>query len=130
MGILLAQRGYVPTNATEPRCSLLAPETARDLLPYFDHAQVPLRQVVIKGPGEVVHESEHRPTVFVEAIQQVLGLALFGTPTLAGRCWRRIRSKALGKQSSVSSFEGIALLILQPELARISGLIDGSFDLP
>jgi hypothetical protein len=48
------------------------------------HADVALCLVVIKWHGEIVHKGQHFPFVGHQAVEQVLGWALFDAPALFG----------------------------------------------
>ncbi len=54
------------------------------LLLHLDHAQVALRQVVVEGHLEVVHEGEHGGAVLFQPVEQVLGRRLPGSAALTG----------------------------------------------
>ena len=50
---LFAQGRHIATNTAKRLCSCQTPEAARDLLLHFDHAQIPLGQMV--GSGRQLH---------------------------------------------------------------------------
>lgn len=62
---------------------------------HFDHAQIALGLVVVKRHGKIVQKPQYPPLSVREAIQQIAGWALFGSPCgglcLGGRrrCWWR-----------------------------------------
>ena len=45
---LFAQGRQIATNTAKSLCSLQTAEAARDLLLHFDHAKIPLGQIVVK----------------------------------------------------------------------------------
>lgn len=57
-------------NATKHDDALLEAYAARDFLLDFDHAQVALGLVVIKGYSKVMQEPQHRLLVLREAISK------------------------------------------------------------
>ena len=86
---LFAQRGQIAANARKGFRSRHAAEAAGDLLLHLDHAQIALRQIVIKIHAEVFQEAQDRLLVFAQPIQQIAGGTLFAAPACArGRQWR------------------------------------------
>ena len=80
---LFAQRGHIAANARKGLRSRTAAEAPGDLLLHFDHAQIALRQIVIKIHAEVFQEEQDRLLVFAQPIQQIAGGTLFTAPAHA-----------------------------------------------
>src|SRR6266566_9819062 len=80
---LLTERGEITANATEHGHPLFCAEAARDFLLHFDHAQIALREVVVKRDSKIEQEPQHRPLALAESIQQIARRALFGSPSCA-----------------------------------------------
>lgn len=78
---LFAQRGQIAANARKGVGERLAPEATRDLLLYFDHAQISLGQIVIKIHPQILQESQDRLLLFAQAIKQIAGGTLFASPS-------------------------------------------------
>ena len=53
-----------------------------------DHAQIALRQIVIKIHAEDFQEEQNRLLVFAQPLQQIAGGTLFAAPAYARRCQR------------------------------------------
>jgi hypothetical protein len=81
---ILSRRRDVAADLTETLGSLLRAKTPRDLLFQFHHTDVSLRLVVIKWYVHIVHKGQHFPLMGLQAVQQVLGWALFDAPSLFG----------------------------------------------
>src|SRR5436305_9422847 len=81
---LFAQGRQVASDATKGSGTRLAAEGTRDLLLHFDHAHIPLREVVVKRHDEAVQEGQHSLLVVDQAVQQVTSSTLFGASFVAG----------------------------------------------
>ena len=88
---LFPSRGDVAADGAELLGSLNGAECARDLLLDFDHAEVSLALLVVKGATKVVHKGQGFLLVIPEAVQEVLGggLSLFSSLLL----WWRVRGR-------------------------------------
>src|SRR5260221_5239294 len=95
---LLAPGGADRAKAAEGIGTGVAAEGARDLLLDFDHAQVPLRLIVVEGHGEVLEEQERLMFIHPEPVEQVAGRALLTPPAPRLASGRRLRilGEALG----------------------------------
>src|SRR2546427_10455700 len=80
---LLTEGGEITANATEHRHPLFGAEAARDLLLHFDHAQIPLGEVIGETHGKIVQEAQHGPFARGESVQQVAWRSLFGPASWA-----------------------------------------------
>lgn len=103
--VLLTQRRDVTANATEGIGSLVSPERPRHFLLDFEHAQIVLCLIVVKGHGEIMHETQRRLSTTLEPIQQIPGRGLFRP--LAPRRWRnfRVALKTLPDEGAVLEME-------------------------
>ena len=77
--IMVADGGDVAAQTEETFCARRGAKSARDFLSDFEHAQDSLRMVVGEGDAEVAKESERGDFVTAQAVQEVNGLAHFGT---------------------------------------------------
>ena len=68
---LLAQCGQRAANATKGHHPSFRAKGARDLLLHFDHADISLRLIVVKGDREVGEEGQHRLLADLKPIQQI-----------------------------------------------------------
>ena len=107
---LLAQGRQVRADATEHHHPNFRAETAGDLLLHFDHAQISLGLVVVKGHRKIVQEPQHGPLALREAIQQIASRALFGSPRfslplfrLLWCCGRGIGEVAFGEEFLIAT---------------------------
>ena len=103
---LFAQGREVAADAAKHGNALLGAEAAGDLLLHFDHAQISLGLVVIKGDRKIVQEAQHGPLALAESIQQIASRALFGSP------WGSLGLVGLAGCSR----RGIGLIALDEEL--------------
>ena len=95
------------------------------------HAAVSLCLVVVKGHGKIVHKGQHFPLVGHQAVEQVLGGALFDAPALFGVPFyehrRRIGLQPLRNHPVVAPDKRSSLCLRQLALYRPS-LIDCRLD--
>ena len=77
---------------------------------HFDHAQIALGLLVVKGDGKIEQEAQHRPFALGEAIQQIACRTLFGSPwgalglcRLAGGRRRGIGLVAFGQDGVIAT---------------------------
>src|SRR6266581_663302 len=107
MQSLLAQSRDVTTNAAESLGTRLATETARYLLLYLGHTQVPFSLVVVKGHSEVMHKTQHISFIVAQPHQQVVGFALLHPPLSRLRRWGvgRVALQALDHQFAVAPLQ-------------------------
>ena len=75
---LFAQGRQIATNTAKSLCARQTAEAARHLLLHFDHAKIPLGQIVVKIHAQVFQEAEESLLVFAQTIEQVAGGTLFG----------------------------------------------------
>jgi hypothetical protein len=85
---LFTQRGQIATNAAKGLGTSHAAEATGDLLLHFDHAQISLRQIVIKIYSKILQEGQDRLLVFAQAIKQIASGTLFASSS----CSRRRKS--------------------------------------
>src|SRR3989442_223242 len=85
---LLAQRREIASDAAKGLSPSRRAETAGDLLLDLHHADIALREAVVKRHGEGVQEGQHRVLVLAEAIEQIAGRRLFASAFLASFWWR------------------------------------------
>src|SRR6266496_5834949 len=76
---LFAQGRQIATNTAKSLCSRQTAEAARDLLLHFDHAKIPLGEIVVKIHTKVLQEAEKGVRVFAQAIEQITRRALFAS---------------------------------------------------
>ncbi len=128
---LLAQRRQVTADASKRLSPRPRTETARDLLLHFDHAQIALRQVVVKRHGEMVQEPEHGILMLGEAIKQIAGCRLFASSFLADLRWRirRVGLIAFGQDGGIACFPVGHLQGMQALATKDPGLLDSGFAL-
>src|SRR5437588_2184027 len=77
---LFAQGRHIATNTAKRLCSRQTAEAARHLLLHFDHAQIPLGQIVVKIHPQIFQEAEDRFLVFAQTVEQVACGTLFDAP--------------------------------------------------
>ena len=123
---LFAQRGHIAANAGKGLGASLATEAARDFLLHFDHAQIALRQIVIKIHAQILQEGQHRLLVFAQAIQQIAGGTLFASPSST----RRPNGMRMKPISFIEQFQEACLPIddfqrIQPGLSLLPCLVGG-----
>ena len=96
------------------------------------HTDVSLCLVVVKRHAKIVHKGQHFPLVGHQAVEQVLGWALFDAPTLFGLLFgehrRRIGLQPLLNHPVVAHDKLGSLCLRQPAVSR-PGLIDCPLDL-
>jgi hypothetical protein len=109
---LFAQGRQVAADATKHGPPLLSAKTPGDLLLHFNHTQIALGLVVIKGHRKIEQEAQHRPLASREAIQQIARWALFGSPRCPlpvfrlPRCrGRRVGLVAFGEERIIATQE-------------------------
>lgn len=66
---LLANGRDVGTDVTESISAVLGTKSAGNLLFEFDHAYIPLGQIVVEGDAEVIHEGKDFRLVLVQTVQ-------------------------------------------------------------
>ncbi len=93
---LFAQGREIAANATKGVGSRETAKAARNLLLHFDHAQISLSQIIVKGHRQVVHEGQDSVLLLAQAIQQVAGSTLFA-PSFGPQRWTQ-----LGRLSGLS----------------------------
>ena len=91
---LFAQGRQIATNTAKRLCSRQTAEAARHLLLHFDHAQIPLGQIVVKIHPQIFQEAEDRFLVFAQPVEQVACGTLFDAP-LGARRGQRSGSDAI-----------------------------------
>src|SRR5947209_8467070 len=77
---LFAQGRQIATNAAKSLCSRQTAEAARDLLLHFDHAKIPLGQIVVEIHTQIFQEAEDRFLVFAQTVEQIACGTLFDPP--------------------------------------------------
>src|SRR5215469_8659028 len=82
---LFAQRGQIATNASKGPGESLAAEAAGDFLLHFDHAKIPLSQIVIKIHPQILQEGKDGLLLFAQAIKQIASGTLFASPSSTRR---------------------------------------------
>jgi hypothetical protein len=128
---LLTQRREIAADAAEGHSESLRAETAGDLLLDLHHADIALREAVVKRHRKVVQEQQHGILVLGEAIEQIARRRLFA-PTFPARRWGRIGRVGLiafGKPGAIASFPVSQLQRMQTTAALCSCLLDRSFAL-
>jgi hypothetical protein len=78
--ILFAQGRQIATNAAKRLCSRQTAEAARHLLLHFDHAQIPLGQIIVKIHPQIFQEAEGRFLLFAQTVEQIACGTLFDAP--------------------------------------------------
>src|SRR5882672_6582186 len=127
---LLPHRRHIAADATEALRTGLATKAARNLLLYFHHPQVSLSQIVIKRHPNISHEAQGFSAVLLQAIQQILGFALFLLAALAAG-WRLLLAfyrHALTQQPAIALYKALALAGRKRLLAGSDRTLDGGFD--
>src|SRR3989440_3225259 len=77
---LFAQGRHIATNTAKRLCARQTAEAARHLLLYFEHAQIPLGQMVVKIHPQIFQEAEDRFLVCAQPVEQVACGTLFDAP--------------------------------------------------
>src|ERR1700694_4963212 len=87
---LFAQGRQIATNPAKGLCSRQTAEAARDLLLHFDHAKIPLGEIVVKIHTQVLQEAEDRFLVFAQTFERIACSTLFDAslgPRRGRRSW-------------------------------------------
>src|SRR5258708_15455654 len=90
---LFAQGRQIATNTAKSLCSRQTAEAARDLLLHFDHAQIPLGQIVVKIHPQIFQEAKDCFLVFAQPVEQIACGTLFDAslgPRRGRRSWRDV----------------------------------------
>src|SRR5260370_35664584 len=74
---LFAQGRHIATNTAKSLCSRQTAKAARDLLLHFDHAQIPLGQIVVKIYPQIFKEAEDGFLMFAQTADQIANCTLF-----------------------------------------------------
>ena len=74
---MLTCRGDIAPDDGKELSALERSERARDILLYFDHADILFCQMIGEGDLEIVEKSEYPFFEVLQTIEQVLGLGLF-----------------------------------------------------
>src|ERR1700676_339840 len=77
---LFAQGRQIATNTAKSLCACQTAEAARDLLLHFDHAQIPLGQIVVKIHPQIFQEAEDRFLMVTQTVEQIACGTLFDPP--------------------------------------------------
>src|SRR5215471_14485677 len=96
---LFAHRGKIAADDTKGCSPVGTAKGASNFLLHFRHAQIALRLVVRKRNPQIVEDGQDLLGPCEQGIQQILGLALFGSPCSLPRCstgWRGLSSVASG----------------------------------
>jgi hypothetical protein len=89
---------------------LRCPEAARNLLLDFEHPQIALSLIIVKGDGQVVKEGEHCVLAEEEALEQVARRGLLDPAALPGAaCVWRIGREPSGQEPFVAGDKAVAL---------------------
>lgn len=88
---LFSESGEVAANTTEHGDPLLRSEAPRDFLLDFDHAQIALGLIVVKGDRKIEEKPQYSPLAHREAIQQITRWVLFGSPWFSLPLFRFLR---------------------------------------
>src|SRR5712692_6832562 len=121
---LFAQGRQIATNTAKSLCSRQTAEAARDLLLHFDHAQIPLGQIVVKIHTQIFQEAEDRFLLFAQKVEQIACGTLFDSP-LGPRRARRSWSDLVTfiKQAEQCNFPIKHFQRLEPALSLFSRLL-------
>src|SRR6266851_9145342 len=121
---LFAQGRQIATNTAKSLCSRQTAEAARDLLLHFDHAQIPLGQIVVKIHTQIFQEAEDRFLMVAQTVEQIACGTLFDSP-LGPRRARRSWSDLVTfiKQAEQGQFPIKHFQRLEPALSLCSRLL-------
>src|SRR5512142_3308716 len=84
---LFAQGRQIATNTAKRLGTGQTAEAARHLLLYFEHAKIPLGQIVVKIHPQIFQEAEDRFLLFAHTVEQIACGTLFDSPL--GPRWGR-----------------------------------------
>jgi hypothetical protein len=105
---LFGHGGEVATDATKGSRTRLTPKGPRDFLLNFHHAQILFGTIVGKWYSEIAHEPQDAGSIALKAVEQVLGLGLFDSPSLLGHGERgRLGSQAILDELMVGGREPV-----------------------
>src|SRR5713101_1958517 len=123
---LFAQGRQIATNTAKRLCARQTAEAARDLLLHFDHAQIPLGQIVVKIDPQIFQEAEDRFLLFAQTVEQVACGTLFDAPP-APRRGRRSWSDVIPfiKHAEKGGFPIEHFQRIEPALSLFSRLLGG-----
>ena len=126
---LFTQGREVTADATEDGNPLVGAKAARDFLLHLDHAQIPLRLIVVKGHGKVMQEGQNLPFVGRKPIKQIAGWVLFGAASMHLFRWRgrRIGLVALREEQVIPTMKSTQSQDIQFSLAHFSCLFHRLF---
>ena len=125
---LFAQRGHIAPNAAKSVCASQTAETARDLLLDFDHAQIPLGQIVVKIHAQIFQEAEDRFLVFAQAMEQIACVTLFASTPLAwGSSGPRVELIAFIEQTQKLRFPIHDFLRIEMAFSQLACLLGRLF---
>jgi hypothetical protein len=99
---LFGHGGEVATDATKGRRASVATKGPRDVLLHFHHAEILFGTSVGTWDSQIAHEPQDGGGIALEAVEQVLGLGLFDSPSRLGHGGRR----RLGSQPSEDELMG------------------------
>src|SRR6266536_5455833 len=123
---LFAQRGHIAANAAKGLGSSHAAEAPRDLLLHFDHAQISLRQIVIKIHTQILQEGQHRLLVCAQAIKQVARSTLFASPPSTRRPnGMRMKPISFSEQVQEAGLPIGDFQRIKPRFSLFTGLVGG-----
>src|SRR5947209_2709315 len=121
---LFAQGRQIATNAAKSLCSRQTAEADRDLLLHFDHAQIPLGQIVVKIHPQIFQEAEDRLLMFAQTVEQIACGTLFDSPLgprRGHRSWRDLIPFI--KQAEKCKFPITHFQRIEPALSLFSRLL-------
>src|SRR5258708_56438 len=123
---LFAQGRHIATNTAKSLCSRQTAEAARDLLLHFDHAQVPLGQIVVKIHPQIFQEAEDRFLMFAQTVEQIACGTLFDPP-FSSRGGRRSWGDLIAfiKQAEKRDFPIEHFQRIEPALSLFACLLGG-----
>ena len=84
---------------------MIGAEAAGNLLAHFHHSNISLCEVVVERHTEIVHESQHLASFFVEAFDQVSSFGLLGSRTATIAQPLAVGIVAIGDQRLISLLE-------------------------
>ena len=125
---LFAQGRQIATNTAKRLCSRQTAEAARHLLLHFEHAQIPLGQIVVKIHPQIFQEAEDRFLMFAQPVEQVACGTLFDPP-LGARRGRRSWGDLIPfiKHAEKGGFPIQHFQRIEPALALFACLLGGLF---